>query len=238
VQRFLLGLAIAGCASAVPGNSIIGGIIDAGPGDSDFPLPDASLIDAPPQQITMTQTMSNAITRNNSFGCFRGGVTRENSYYRVFFPADHAIATPLHITQVSFGVEFASAGLDVVQPAAVRLGVYGGTPSGTTLDTTLVTPLAEERIEIPDGEGTTVNVPITADLQPSQNLIVEIAIPDGLADANEFAIGTNSQGERRPGYTRGPVCGVISPTTMHSIAASASPPLPLADLLIAVTGNR
>lgn len=238
MQRLLLGLAIAGCASAGPGNSIIGGIIDAGPrGDGDdFPLPDASPIDAPPQQLTLTQTVSNSITRDNSFGCFRGGVTRENSYYRVFFPADHGVTTPLHVTQVSFGVEFASAGTDVKQPAAVRLGVYGGTPSGTTLDTSLVRALAEARIDIPDGEGTMVNVPITADIDASMNLIVEIAIPDGLDNGNELAIGTNIQGERRPGYTRGPACGVTSPTTMRSIADMIG--VLEADLVIAVTATR
>src|SRR5262245_47091828 len=114
----LVSLAIAGCASAGKGNSIIGGLLDAGPEDAgtdadDFPEPDASLIDAPPQQVSLSQTVSATIARNNTFACFNDatGLTRLNSYYRVFALADHSIATTLHVTEVAFGIEAAISDL-------------------------------------------------------------------------------------------------------------------------------
>jgi hypothetical protein len=242
MRWFLLSLAIAGCASAGKGNSIIGGLTDAGArgdgSDNNFPLPDASLIDAPPQQVTMTETASNAIARNNSFACLvsqSSTITDQNSYYRVFAPADYSLTTTLHITQITFGIESASAGTGGMQPAAVKLGTYTGTLAGTMLDLSKVQPIASANIQIADGEGTTMTVPITADLAPTANLIVELAIPNGQVAGNSFFIGTNTAGERKPGYTRAVACGFSNPTTMASIAPLI--PTGETDIVMTVTGT-
>src|SRR5262245_55567714 len=107
MRWLLICLAIAGCARAGKENSIIGGLPDARPrGDAtEIPPADASPIDAPPGQVTMSQTAINAIAIDNSFRCPRG----PNSYYRVFTLADYSITATLHVTQVEFGIEFASA---------------------------------------------------------------------------------------------------------------------------------
>jgi hypothetical protein len=242
MKRLLLCLAIVGCARAGKENSIIGGINDAGAdrrGDAgDFPEPDASLIDAPPQQVTLTQNASTTIARNNSFACIVdvGGVTFENSYYRVFTPSDDGVTGALHITQVSFGIESASAGTGTQQPATIHLGAYGATPTGTALDLAQIRPITSLDIKIPDGNGTTVAVPITADVPPETNLIVELQIPDGRASNNIFFIGTNARGERKPGYTRAVDCGFTNPTTMQSIAASI--PTGETDIILTVTGTH
>src|SRR5262245_7576197 len=99
MRWLLLVLTFAGCARAGQENSIIGGLNDARPsGDADtVPGPDASLIDAPPQQVTLNQTASNGITKNNSFGCVSAGITLQNSYYRVFQLADYGVTTTLHV---------------------------------------------------------------------------------------------------------------------------------------------
>jgi hypothetical protein len=233
-------LAVAGCAQAGKANSIIGGLNDAGATSdgNDFPEADAPLIDAPPQQITLSQTTSNAITRNHSFACFVDGtasITYQNSYYRVFTPADHGITSTLHISQVTFGIESASAGIGTTQPAQVKLGTYAATPAGITLDLTKVTSLASASIQIPDGEGTTMAVPIKADLEPTSRLIVELSVPDGQARSNSFFIGTNGGGERKPGYTRAVDCDLLSPTTMQSVAAQI--PTGETDIILTVTGT-
>jgi hypothetical protein len=222
MRWLLICLAIAGCARAGRENSIIGGLTDARPsGDADtVPAPDASPIDAPPQQVTLTQTASLGITKDNSFGCVEAsGVTLPNSYYRVFKLADYAITTTLHVTQVVFGIETAAAGGGAgSQPATVNLGTYAGTPGGTTLDLSLVRSINSMNIKIPDGSATRMAVPITGDIAPTTSVIVELAIPDGTADGNEFFAGTNTDVERAPGYTLGPDCNVTSPTSMQSIA--------------------
>jgi len=244
MRWFLLSLAIAGCASAGKGNSIIGGLTDAGvrsdANDNNCALPDASPIGAPPQQVTLTQTASNAIALNNSFACIvpnTGGVGFQNSYYRVFAPPDYNLTTTLHITQVAFGIESASAGTGGMQPASVKLGTYSDTPGGTMLDLSKVQPLTSADIQIPDGEGTTMTVPITADLAPTVNLIVELAIPDGRTAGNSFFIGTNTACERRPGYTRAVDCNFSNPTTMASIAPTVPGSSGVADIIMAVTGT-
>ena len=72
MRWLLVALAVAGCAKAGPGNSIVGGVTDAGTelGDggvrrdaSDFPEPDASL---PPGQLVLVQTTSTAVAVDNS----------------------------------------------------------------------------------------------------------------------------------------------------------------------------
>lgn len=220
MRWLLVCLSIAGCARAGKENSIIGGLSDARPGDADtVPAADASPIDAPPGQVTLTQTASNAITLNNSFGCLSGDVTLANSYYRVFTLADFGITTTLHITRVDFGIQTAAAGGGATsQPATLNLGSYGAAPTGTTLDLTQVRMINSVKIQIPNGAATAMAVPITGDVAPASRVIVELAIPDGTATRNRFFIGTNTDDERAPGYTLGPDCGVTPPTSMQSIA--------------------
>ena len=222
MRWLLLCLAIAGCARAGKENSIIGGLNDARPsGDAEtVPGPDASLSDAPPQQVTLTQTANNGITKSNSFGCVRSsGVTLQNSYYRVFKLADYGITTTLHVAQVEFGIETAAAGAGAgSQPATVNVGTYAGTPGGMTLDLSMIRRINTMDIMIPDGSATRMTVPITADIAPTTSVIVELAIPDGTAAGNKFFAGTNTDLERAPGYTFGPDCGVTQPTSMQSIA--------------------
>jgi hypothetical protein len=246
IPWLLVSLAIAGCASAGKGNSIIGGLIDAGSGDpgrrtdaNDFPALDASPTDAPPEQITLTQNASSTITRNNSFVCFDDvtNLTFANSYYRVFTLDDHGLTTVLHITEVDFGIELASAGPGATeQPAQLQLGTYGMTPTDTTLDLAMIRSLTTLDIKIPDGAGTRLTVPITADVAPGSNLIVELTLPDGVSAGSVFVIGSNAAGERRPGYTSAPRCALNVPTTMQSIAKQIM--VGDADIIMSVTGTH
>jgi hypothetical protein len=246
LRWFVVSMALAGCASAGKGNSIIGGITDAGAGDpgprgdaNDFPALDAATIDAPPEEITLTQTVSTTITRNNSFVCFDDvtNLTFQNSYYRVFALADHGITTMLHVAQVDFGIELADAGPSATQqPAQLLLGTYGTTPMDPTLDPAQIRTLTAIDIKIPDGAGTRLSVPITADVAPGTNLIVELTIPDGGAAGSVFVIGSNAQGERRPGYTSAPDCALPVPTTMQSIARQIM--AGDADIIMSVTGTH
>jgi hypothetical protein len=245
MKRLLVGLAIAGCASAGKGNSIIGGITDAGADDAgssidaEFPEPDASPIDAPPRQVTLSQTVSGTIVGNHTYVCFNRntGLTRQNSYYRVFSPADHGITETLQVSEVGFGIEAAFSGfVSGLQPAVIRVGTYGVAPGELTLDLANMRTIATANIEIPDGEGTRMTVPIAADIPSSTNLIVELTVPDGNADGHVFVIGSNGLGETRPGYTSAPNCNLPTPTTMRSIAEPLG--LEEADIVLIVTGTH
>jgi hypothetical protein len=207
MRWLLLCLAIAGCARAGKENTIIGGLTDARMDTA----------------VTLTQTVSSAITADNSLGCadMTTGITRQTSYYRVFTLADYAITTTLHVTQVEFGIQTAAAGKGAVgQPATINIGTYAGTAGGTTLDLAQVRMINSASIQISNGTATTMTVPITADIAPATSVIVELAIPDGTTGSNEFFVGTNTDAERAPGYLSSPDprCGATQPTSMQSIA--------------------
>jgi hypothetical protein len=214
MRRLLICLAIAGCARAGKENSIIGVLVET----------------------TLTQTTSDVVTvgasKLNCHGDLSGFVF-ENSYYRVFGLADHDITTALHVTEVSFGIDTALAGAGGRQPGTVRVGTYGGAP-GAMLDLSLVRPISSVDIQIPDGSAAEMTVPITADIPAAASLIVELFIPDGSTARNQFKIGANSSGERKPGYvgTSDPNCNIPEPTSLKALA-----PEDEIDVILSVTGT-
>jgi hypothetical protein len=244
MRWLLIALAVAGCAKGGPGNSIIGGLEDAGvDGGSrdagDPPEPDASPIDAPPAQVTLAQTVTGAMLDGNSVACQPElpGATRANSYYRVFALADHAIAGALHVTEVAFAIEAARSAVGLDQPATLRIGTYGGTPFGETLDLAQIQPLNSVPLRIADGRLTRMTVPVAVDIPAGANLIVELALPADPLVENEFFIGTNRDGERRPGYLRAPECEYDDPTTFVKIASDSDDRFGPVAILLTVTGT-
>ena len=224
MRWLLICLALAGCARAGKENSIIGGLTDA------RPRIDASPVGA--GSMTLTETASETITVGAKFGCASASsFTRENSYYRVFTLSDYSITTTLHVTQVDFGIDTATAGSGGTQPATINVGTYGGPLGAATLDVAQVSPINSANIQIPDGSGTKMTVPIAADIASTTSVIVELAIADGVAAQNTFYIGVNAEGERQPGYTRRPSCGASSPATMASLGFGET------DIVLTVTGN-
>jgi hypothetical protein len=258
MKWLLVSLALAGCASAGPGNSIIGGIDDAGVRSTDGrisgppvdaseqpdasehpdadPAIDASLIDAPPSRITLNQTTSTVIVDNNSLACRASTTTPANSYYRVFAPADSRGGATLHVTDVSFGIQDAiSATADGLQPATVHLGTYGGALGTGTLDLTKVRELTAMNIQIADASLTRMNVPITADVAGSANLIVELELPANTTLKHQFFIGSNDGGESEPGYLRASTCAFTAPTSFTTVTDGAG--FGAMNVLISVSGT-
>jgi hypothetical protein len=229
LRALLICLAIAGCARAGKENTIVGGIIDGGDG-GEIPGPDGRLVDAPPGQVTLSQTASLAITLNNSLACVLGNaVTVENSYYRVFPLTDFGVTAGLHVIQVEFAIQQATAGqMAATQPGTVRVGTYSGAPGGSTIDPAQLQMIASVEIRIANGNGTRMTVPIEADIPALSNVYAELAIPnsspEGNNQGNKFFVGTNTDTETAPGYTFGPECGVTPPRSMQSVAEENSSP--------------
>jgi hypothetical protein len=241
----VLALPIAACASAGGGS---GGPPPAdgptgdpdGSTDTDGPPPDtAPPVDAPPQMVVLSQNI-NTVPNGTRLGCNQspGNYTRENSYYRVFTLADHGITGTYQVQSVTFAVNLANAG-GTQQPAQVKIGRYVGTPGGLTLTVADIQPINSANIQIPDG-ATSVTTPITGIVPPGANLIVELAIPDGVAAQNQFFIGTNAAGESKPGYIRAPVmgCDLPAPTSMNYVGQQNDPPIAKTDLILTVTGLK
>jgi hypothetical protein len=185
--------------------------------------------------VTLSQNVNQTAT-GNSFACSQTNFTRENSYYRVFSLAEHGVPGMFRVQQVSFVVQTATAGSGTTQAGQVKIGRYMGAAGGASIDLAQVVPVNSAAVAIPNGAGT-VNVPITGTI-PSGNIIVELAIPDGLAAQNTFFIGTNAAGETKPGYIRAPACNVVAPSGMNALGMAQSPPLPKSDLILNVTGLK
>src|SRR5688500_10467252 len=102
-----------------PGVTIDGGV-DA--------MPDASLIDAMPVDVALSQSSSVNVLANNSPGCFFSQAqpwTYESSYYRLFDLPARGYRGQVSVDDVEIGVQRADA-LDGAQDVTLRLSTLSG----------------------------------------------------------------------------------------------------------------
>lgn len=239
-------LALGACATADPGGG--NGNVDApgndqvdapGGGDPDAP---GGNVDAPPTPIdapagnvdaalttvTLQQMTSTTIVPGTpSCNVTATGVTRENSYYRVFRLSDFGVTRPFTAQRVDFGVEEADAGVGTSQAVQVRLHRLTG-----ALITANLTNVAGQNVTVNDGASLVVPVALSPApvLQPSDTLVAEVFVPDGMAAGNIFFMGSNATAETGPSYIKATACSVNEPQTMASIN------FPDAHLVLTVTG--
>lgn len=167
--------------------------------------------------IVITQSASQTIA-GNSVACINTGTgfVRENSFYRAFDLSSFGLKNDFEICQVQVGIQRAEAGSGGEQPATLNLYTSsepfpGGFPDSLNLiGTTGVIQIADQAMTI-------LTIPITGTAPLGPELVVELFIPDGLANGNDFFIGTNAAGETGPSYVRGPECGIPSPVTLASL---------------------
>jgi hypothetical protein len=211
----------------------------SGPGSS-HPNDAGAVVDAEPLRlsVTLSQTANNAITSQSNPACGKCNnttsnpcndfVTAEDSWYRVFDLADHQIAEPFRISQITFGVLQAMG----TQSVDVKIGNYNGA-LGATLDLAAVTPLASATVNVPTMTYyAPIPVPMSLEIQPGTKFIVEVHSPSHIGQTNTyFFIGATHAGEIRPGYLRWPVCGKTVPNTLASLG------YPSENIIITVTGS-
>jgi hypothetical protein len=253
-MRWLLGIALVGCASAGTDQP---GAVDSGTQQQidsktttmldSSSMSDASMTttDAPvgPMTRTLSQTTSTALKAGNSIACGNALGTRANNYYRVFDLPAMGITTPFSVSQVSFQIEHCHHNSNIGCTLAVRVGTYAGTP-GATLSTAAMTILASnatvpvpEIIENPGPPpttpGGTVNAPITATIPANSKLLVQIEAPEG-QNTYSFYMGSNDGGESGLGYILAPAtgCAITTPTNISTVGTPAP-----RHLLITVTGT-
>lgn len=210
---------VTGCAQAAPPNAIIGGLIDGGRDNGGSFDPDASVIDAPPDVVTLSQTSSNMVVANNSVGCVSGDISQNNSYYRVFTPSDTGVTGALHLTQIDFGVEFASTTGGAGQTGTLRIGTYVGDriDSATVTLTGTTVNLSSTPVEIKDTDApTAMSVPVSVDIPANTTFIVELNVP---GTGSRFFIGSNTGTETKPAFTSAQSCSLSKPTSFASIAS-------------------
>jgi hypothetical protein len=171
------------------------------------------------------------ITSLNSVACSdtTTGVTRENSYYRVFRLQDFGVTTTFTATRVDVGIEEAAAGIGTTQAIQVRLYTLAGAfvlPNLTAIAGQTVTVQNASSLSV-------VQVPLApVGVAPAgSTLVAEVFVPDGLAANNVFFVGSNAATETGPSYIRAPLCGATQPATFASLAQ------PQVHIVLTVTGT-
>jgi len=246
----------AGCATAGR-EEVVGGRPDGGPGGggsgkdaSTTPLPDAApLPDAPPgqQQVTLGQTNNMTLAPGLAVACGSSiaGIpigTSDNSWYRVFKLTDYGITSAFTVQRITFYSDYAYGGSGVTQPASLKIGTYSGALDGDTITTASITNLMTLPVTIPDADSTDgVDPPVITDLTLAipamSNLIVEVALPDGVNDGNFYYIGVSAGGETHKGYLRATPsgCGFTTPKSLTSATGLNKPDN---SVLLTVTGTK
>jgi hypothetical protein len=245
----LLAVGGTGCAQAhqdvsLGGRPDGGGIVvhdSNGGGGDDAPIIDAPghPIDGPAgtQQITLSQTNNMTVAPGLAVACGNTSGTADNSWYRVFRLSDYGVTSTLHVTQVSFMVDYADS-LAGSQTGTVKIGTYAGTVDGTSLNTAQITTIGSVPVTIPNGDSMVAVPPAVigaaaVDVPANANLIVELDMPDGEAAGDFFYIGVSSGGEMHPGYIRSSVsaCGATTPASLVSIGHADNA------VMLTVSGN-
>ncbi|MFD2796572.1 S8 family serine peptidase [Promicromonospora vindobonensis] len=145
---------------------------------------------------TITHSSSQDVTMGNSVGC----VGTQTQWLRTFTLEDFDIEGEFAVTNVSFGVELASADTDVTVNLYELDGdfVYANMTQIGTADVTL------EAQEL-----TMVDVPVTG--TATGTLVVEVV------SAGEFFIGSNAEPETAPSYIASDDCGTPEPSTVEDL---------------------
>ncbi|MBE7451011.1 MAG: hypothetical protein HS111_19600 [Kofleriaceae bacterium] len=203
------------------------GAIDAPPGTIDAPV---GPVDAPMQTtITLSQSNATNIVAGNAVACSNSatGVTRTNSFYRVFRLADHGVTRPFTAQRVDFGVEEATAGTGTSQAVQIRLHRLTG-----AFVTANLANVAGQTVTVNNGSGVVLPVALSPApvLQASDTLVVELSVPDGMAASNIFFPGSNTAGETGASYVKSADCSINEPQTMASLG------FPTVHLVMTVTG--
>ena len=156
-----------------------------------------------------TQSTSTAVISGNSVACNAGGITTDNSYWRVYDLATYGLPGPLTINQIKFGVELNANG-----PFNVTANFYVQTgaafPAGTR------TLVRTQVISVPNQALTIFSAPITPfTVNPTDKIVVELFTP-GTA-TSRFFIGSNSAAQTGTTYLSAAPCGIPTPTDIAVI---------------------
>jgi hypothetical protein len=122
---------------------------------------------------------------------------------------------PFEVCAVEFGIEIATSGDGVSQPAEVRLYAYDGSEPPTFA--ALGAPITVAAVDVPDQSLTLFTVDVSATVADGLALAVEIFTPDGQDAGNSFFIGSNANGQTGPTYLAAADCGVTEPTPTEDL---------------------
>ncbi|MDR7383174.1 carboxypeptidase regulatory-like domain-containing protein [Promicromonospora iranensis] len=160
-----------------------------------------------PNATTITHSASQEITALNSASCGGLAGTTENHFFRTFTLSDFGIDGDFEVSEVSFGIEEATA-----QTLTVNLHTLDG---DLTFDN--LTQIGTTETSIPASTLTMVSVPVTGEVPAGSTLVVEIVSPNQQSSGGVFYIGSNGAGQSAPSYLAATECALPEPATTDSI---------------------
>ncbi|GAB2465244.1 hypothetical protein GCM10027063_03210 [Promicromonospora xylanilytica] len=160
-----------------------------------------------PDATTITHSASQDITELNSASCGGLAGTTENHFFRTFTLSDFGIDGDFEVSEVSFGVEKATA-----QTLTVNLYTLDGELTFANL-----TSIGTAEASIPASTLTMISVPVTGEVPAGATLVVEVVSPNQQSNGGVFYIGSNAAGQSAPSYLSATDCSLPEPATTDSI---------------------
>jgi len=160
-----------------------------------------------PNATTITHSASQEIAALNSASCGGLAGTTENHFFRTFTLSDFDITDDFEVSEVSFGVEEATA-----QTLTVNLYTLQGALTFANL-----TSIGTATASIPASTLTMVSVPVEGEVPAGATLVVEVVSPNQQSNGGVFYIGSNGAGQSAPSYLAATDCGLAEPATTDSI---------------------
>lgn len=160
-------------------------------------------------QIISQNADQTTIVALNSVACGAAGNTADNFMSRAFTLADYAITYDYKITNIKFGVETATAPMNVDVNLYSLVGNY---PAGTLtlLNTKQVAVTPADALKIVE-TGTTLTQVVPA----GSKIVLEVAYNGN--STSGFYLGTNTSAETKPSYIKSTTCGISNPVTTTSV---------------------
>ena len=166
--------------------------------------------------LNFTQSASLTPTTPSSIGCNQQGTGYhlDNHWWRAFHLGDSGVEGDFTVCAIEMAVEFADDGDGSGQPLTVNL--YQNSeecpfPGGTR------TLVGTTTISVTDQSLTTLTIPVAGVLPALSELVVEIAVPDGVPTQDVFFPGSNAAGQTGPTYLSSSACGLPEPVDAASI---------------------
>lgn len=165
---------------------------------------------------TLTHSLSNTVEAGRALNCAQQGFNTDSSYYRVFnLPVFNLSDQDVYVSGVTLGVEAAQGDLLRGQPVQVRLHRLNGVFTRANL-----TLLGARDVWLSNQTLTHVTVPVSAVVAANSQLVVEVAVPEGVAVQRTFFMGANALGQTAPSYLRAPACGYPEPVSLSALDPS------------------
>jgi hypothetical protein len=160
-----------------------------------------------PNATTITHSASQEITELSSASCGGLAGTTENHFFRTFTLSDFGIDGDFEVSEISFGVEKATA-----QTLTVNLHTLDGALTFGNL-----TQIGTADVAIPASTLTMISVPVTGEVPAGATLVVEVVSANQQANGGVFYIGSNGAGQSAPSYLSATDCSLPEPATTDSI---------------------